>query len=93
MAFDVGIASLTKRKRFGTRCGKEPDYKHYLEKADTRSQPDLDKVAGISEVMVSRFRREKSDIGASRLIALLFAVPADARTWYLSELFGESPVV
>ncbi|MBR8832534.1 MAG: XRE family transcriptional regulator [Stigonema ocellatum SAG 48.90 = DSM 106950] len=47
--------------------------------------------ADVSEVMLSRFRRGKADLGASKLIALLLAIPAEARMWYLSELFGVSP--
>lgn len=47
--------------------------------------------ADVSEVMLSRFRRGKADLGASKLIALLLAVPVEARMWYLSELFGVSP--
>lgn len=47
--------------------------------------------AKVSEVMLSRFRRGKADLGASKLIALLLAVPVEARVWYLSELFGQKP--
>jgi transcriptional regulator with XRE-family HTH domain len=49
--------------------------------------------AKVSEVMLSRFRRGKADLGASKLIALLLAVPVEARLWYLSELFGQEPGV
>lgn len=49
--------------------------------------------AEVSEVMLSRFRRGKADLGASKLIALLLAVPVEARVWYLSELFGQKPGV
>ncbi|AUB41880.1 Lambda repressor-like, DNA-binding domain [Nostoc flagelliforme CCNUN1] len=45
--------------------------------------------AKVSEVMLSRFRRGKADLGASKLIALLLAIPVEARVWYLSELFGQ----
>ncbi|MBD2248101.1 XRE family transcriptional regulator [Nostoc sp. FACHB-888] len=47
--------------------------------------------AKVSEVMLSRFRRGKADLGASKLIALLLAIPVEARIWYLSELFGQRP--
>ncbi len=47
--------------------------------------------AGVSEVMLSRFRRGKADLGAEKLISLLLVVPHEARMWYLSELFGISP--
>jgi len=40
--------------------------------------------ADVSEVMLSRFRRGKADLGASKLIALLLVIPAEARMWYLS---------
>jgi len=49
--------------------------------------------AEVSEVMLSRFRHGKADLGASKLIALLLAVPPEARMWYLSELFGQKPGV
>lgn len=49
--------------------------------------------ADVSEVMLSRFRRGKADLGASKLISLLLVVPAEARMWYLSELFSENPGV
>ncbi|OKH52453.1 transcriptional regulator [Calothrix sp. HK-06] len=44
--------------------------------------------AGISRVILSRFRHGKADLGAAKLIALLLVLPQDARTWYLCELFG-----
>ncbi|KYC34890.1 hypothetical protein WA1_50145 [Scytonema hofmannii PCC 7110] len=55
------------------------------------SAKDIAEVADISEVMVSRFRNGKADLGASKLFALLFAVPIDAQKWYISELFGFIP--
>ncbi len=47
--------------------------------------------AGVSEVVLSRFRRARADLGASKLVALLLAVPPEARSWYISELFGQTP--
>ena len=44
--------------------------------------------ADVSEVMISRFRRGKVDLGAAKLMALLTKVPQEAREWYLSELLG-----
>jgi transcriptional regulator with XRE-family HTH domain len=44
--------------------------------------------ADVSEVMVSRFRRGKVDLGAAKLIALLANIPQEAREWYLSQLLG-----
>ncbi|WP_026736128.1 helix-turn-helix domain-containing protein [Fischerella sp. PCC 9605] len=49
------------------------------------------KAAGISRVVLSRFRHGKADLGAAKLIALLLVVPQEARMWYLSELFGVIP--
>ncbi len=34
--------------------------------------------AGVSEVMISRFRRGKMDLGSAKLIALLASVPLEA---------------
>jgi predicted transcriptional regulator len=44
--------------------------------------------ADVSEVMVSRFRRGKVDLGAAKLVAILANVPQEAREWYLSQLLG-----
>ena len=51
----------------------------------------LAEVADVSEVMISRFRRGKVDLGAAKLLALLSNVPQEAREWYLSELLGVKP--
>lgn len=48
----------------------------------------LAEAADVSEVMISRFRRGKVDLGAAKLLALLSNVPQEAREWYLSELLG-----
>ena len=48
----------------------------------------LAEAADVSEVMISRFRRGKVDLGAAKLMALLTKVPQEAREWYLSELLG-----
>lgn len=47
--------------------------------------------AGVSEVMVSRFRNGRMDLGASKLIALLENVPDEAREWYIASLLGVKP--
>lgn len=47
--------------------------------------------AGISRVVLSRFRNGKADLGAAKLIALLQVIPQEARIWYISELLGVSP--
>ena len=52
------------------------------------SAKPLAETAGVSEVMVSRFRNGKVDLGAAKLIALLGNVPYEAREWYLSQLLG-----
>jgi len=52
------------------------------------SAKGLAEVADVSEVMISRFRRGKADLGAAKLLALLTNVPQEAREWYLSELLG-----
>lgn len=44
--------------------------------------------AGVSEVMISRFRRGKMDLGSAKLITLLACVPDEAREWYLAHLLG-----
>ncbi|BAZ36665.1 hypothetical protein NIES4101_25850 (plasmid) [Calothrix sp. NIES-4101] len=55
------------------------------------SVTDTAKAAGISRVVLSRFRHGKADLGASKLIALLLVLPPEARIWYVSELLGVSP--
>ncbi len=47
--------------------------------------------AGISRVVLSRFRNGKADLGAAKLIALLQVIPSEARLWYISELLGVRP--
>lgn len=50
--------------------------------------------AGISEVMISRFRRGKADLGTTKFLAMLAAIPNEAaRDWYLSQLLGTKPKV
>lgn len=44
--------------------------------------------SGVSEVMVSRFRNGRMDLGAAKLIALLACVPDEAREWYFANLLG-----
>ncbi len=52
------------------------------------SAKGLAEASDVSEVMISRFRRGKADLGAAKLLALLSNVPQEAREWYLSELLG-----
>jgi transcriptional regulator with XRE-family HTH domain len=52
---------------------------------------EIAETAGVSRVMLSRFRHGKADLGAAKLIALLLVVPHEARMWYVSELLGISP--
>ncbi len=49
------------------------------------------KQAGVSEVLISRFRKGKADLGTGKFLALLKAVPIEAREWYLSQLLGAKP--
>ncbi|WP_017654894.1 hypothetical protein [Fortiea contorta] len=51
------------------------------------------KQAGVSEVLISRFRKGKADLGTRKFLALLGAVPMEAREWYLSQLLGAKPGV
>ncbi len=51
------------------------------------------KQAGVSEVLISRFRKGKADLGTGKFLALLGAVPIEAREWYLSQLLGAKPGV
>jgi transcriptional regulator with XRE-family HTH domain len=51
------------------------------------------KQAGVSEVLISRFRKGKADLGTGKFLALLGAVPTEAREWYLSQLLGAKPGV
>lgn len=57
------------------------------------SAKDLAQEAGVSEGTISRFRQSKSDLTAFNLIKLLLLVPQEARSWYLSQVFGISPVI
>jgi len=50
----------------------------------------LAETAGVSHTMISRFRNGKTDLTASKLMALLENVPQEAREWYLSQLLGIS---
>jgi len=51
----------------------------------------ISSATGVSEVMISRFRRGKVDLGAAKLIALLATVPDEAKEWYLAQLLGVKP--
>ncbi|WP_460199920.1 XRE family transcriptional regulator, partial [Scytonema sp. NUACC21] len=51
------------------------------------------KQAGVSEVLISRFRKGKADLGTGKFLALLGVVPMEAREWYLSQLLGAKPGV
>jgi transcriptional regulator with XRE-family HTH domain len=49
---------------------------------------ELAAAAGISETMLSRFRRGKADLGTSKFLAVVGAIPEEAKNWYLSQLLG-----
>lgn len=55
------------------------------------SAKELGEVSGVSEVMISRFRKGKTDLTSKKLISLLNHVPQDARDWYVSQLLGAKP--
>ncbi|NJO65499.1 MAG: helix-turn-helix transcriptional regulator [Richelia sp. RM2_1_2] len=55
------------------------------------SAKDLAQEADVSEATISRFRQSKSDLTALNLIKLILLVPPEARSWYLSQVFGISP--
>lgn len=57
------------------------------------SARDLAVAAGISEVMVSRFRRGKADLGTAKFLALVAVIPEDAKSWYVGQLIGIKPKV
>ncbi|MDZ4879082.1 MAG: hypothetical protein CLLPBCKN_008520 [Chroococcidiopsis cubana SAG 39.79] len=52
---------------------------------------ELAETAGVSEMMVSRFRNGKVDLGSAKLLALLAHVPDEASEWYLSQIIGVKP--
>jgi transcriptional regulator with XRE-family HTH domain len=49
------------------------------------------KAAGVSRVLLSRFRHGKADLGSTKLITLLLNLPHEPRSWYISQLFGSRP--
>jgi hypothetical protein len=49
------------------------------------------KAAGVPRGLVSRFRHGKADLGSTKLITLLLALPHEPRTGYISQLFGSRP--
>ncbi|WP_414623822.1 helix-turn-helix domain-containing protein [Calothrix sp. CCY 0018] len=55
------------------------------------SAKELAETAGISEVMLSRFRRGKADLGMSKFLAVFAAIPDEAKEWYVSRLLGVNP--
>ena len=44
-------------------------------------------------MLISRFRKGKADLGTGKFLALLKAVPMEAREWYLSQSLGAKPGV
>jgi hypothetical protein len=49
--------------------------------------------ARVSRVHLSNFRHGKADLGAAKLVALIRVLPQEAKTWYISELFGSNPSI
>jgi transcriptional regulator with XRE-family HTH domain len=70
----------------------EPHQKFFGEMLDRYgiNARQLAKTADVSHTMISRFRNGKTDLSASKLMALLENVPHEAREWYLSQLLGVS---
>jgi transcriptional regulator with XRE-family HTH domain len=55
------------------------------------SAKQLAEAAGISEVMLSNFRRGKADLGMSKFLDVFAVVPDDAKEWYVSHVLGIKP--
>ncbi|MEM6752659.1 MAG: helix-turn-helix transcriptional regulator [Cyanobacteria bacterium P01_C01_bin.38] len=55
------------------------------------SAKELAEAAGISEVMLSKFRRGKSDLGMSKFLSVFAVIPDEAKEWYVSRLLGIKP--
>jgi transcriptional regulator with XRE-family HTH domain len=55
------------------------------------SARDIATAAGISEVMISRFRRGKADLGSAKFLSVVAVVPEEARQWYLAQILGAKP--
>lgn len=55
------------------------------------SAKELAEAAGISEVMLSKFRRGKADLGMSKFLAVFAVIPDEAKEWYVSRVLGIKP--
>lgn len=51
----------------------------------------IGEVSGVSEVMISRFRKGRTDLSSKKLISILNNVPSEAKEWYVSQLLGGKP--
>ncbi|NJR15286.1 MAG: XRE family transcriptional regulator [Calothrix sp. CSU_2_0] len=57
------------------------------------SARDIASTSGISEVMISRFRHGRADLGTAKFLALIGAIPEEAKDWYISQLLGAKPKI
>lgn len=55
------------------------------------SAKELAEAAGISEVMLSNFRRGKADLGMAKFLDVFAVVPDEAKEWYVSRVLGIKP--
>lgn len=75
---------------------RQPIGLHYklFDEMMNRFQLNANKTASaakVSKVAFSRFRHGKADLRAAKLVALIRALPQEAKIWYISELFGSTP--
>jgi hypothetical protein len=75
---------------------RQPIGLHYklFDEMMNRFQLNANKTASaakVSRVAFSRFRHGKTDLRAAKLVALIRALPPEAKIWYISELFGDTP--
>jgi transcriptional regulator with XRE-family HTH domain len=55
------------------------------------SAKELAEAAGISEVMLSNFRRGKADLGMTKFLDVFAVVPDEAKEWYFSRVLNFKP--
>ena len=55
------------------------------------SAKELAEAAGISEVMLSKFRRGKADLGMAKFLSIFAVIPDEAKEWYVSRVLGINP--
>lgn len=55
------------------------------------SAKELAETAGISEAMLSKFRRGKADLGMTKFLSVFAVIPDEAKEWYVSRVLGVKP--